>query len=238
MAENLSRLILPSVTATPSGVGDGDTWFRTDIDTVIVRAGGVLTETRLPANCFPFSGGVTHVCPRQGSTAAGTPSAGDMSLIPMALSRSGTIHQLFFEITTQGVSASGTDVIRFGVYNSDDTTMRPTGAAVVDFGTSDLEATVGVKTFNVTNTALGPRLYWFAIVRQTTGSISTAAQVRRQSPSHECYKYLSEITVPAIGSTGGLGTSYVQTGVTGALPTIGTLTYDTGNPPSVLVEWA
>lgn len=106
-----------------------------------------------------------------------TPAVNEVFCCPFWGKRGLTIDQISYEITTQGVSASGTDELRIGIYNSHASTGGP-DTVLADFGKVDLEATVGVKTFDVTNTVLEPKLYWLATVRQTTGTIGTPAQVR------------------------------------------------------------
>lgn len=180
---------------------------------------------------------------QSGTVSAATPTDGTMYLMPLWPNRTAQLQQLAFEITTQGVSASGTDVMRFGIYSagsdSDPAALngRPTGAALIDFGTSDLEAAAGVKVFDVSNITLAPKLYWLAVVRQTSGSIGVAAQVRSQVGAQMNIGMLGQTaSTPLIGTDAASYGYLTQTGVTGALPTIGTLVESSGAAPVVLCQ--
>ena len=161
-----------------------------------------------------------------------------MFLNPLFPAKACTLDRIAYEITTQGVSASGTDRMRFGIYNSDNSTGRPTGAPLIDLSDVDLEATTGVKVFDCTNQALDSKLYWFAAVRQTTGSIGTAAVVRHASLPVLSMNFVTDTqTTPTIGTANPGGMMFTQSSVTGALPSIGSLTMSIAAAPVTLYKF-
>lgn len=213
---------LSTASANPSGLAEGDYFYRSDSDVLKFQATTNVCDLVPSHHLYDAAADDWKKAAQHGSVDAASPTAGEMYLIPLWPSKAVTIKQIAFEITTQGVSASGTDVLRFGVYNSS-TGGVPSGAALIDWGTSDLEATTGVKVVNVTDQALDPKLYWLAVVRQTTGSIGTAGQVRRQLPHMNNSFLMRQTSGPTIGTDGATGGYYLQTSVTGALPSIGTI---------------
>lgn len=152
------------------------------------------------------------------AVSAHNPAVNDVYYCPFWGKRGLTIDQLAYEITTQGVSASGTDEMRFGVYASHVDTGMP-DALVVDFGKIDLEATIGVKTFDVTNTAMPPGLLWMAACRQQTGSIGTPGQVRGLVGATSARTLFGESGGPTMGSGNFIGRyAYNAIPVSGAFP--------------------
>lgn len=150
---------------------------------------------------------------------AATPAVNELFLVPFYGKRGWTLSEIGYEITTQGVSASGTDELRFGLFAPHASTGQA-DALVADYGKVDLEATIGVKAFNVADTPLEPQLYWLGAVRQTTGTIGVAGQVRTLTPAPWVRHMF-----PETGATSTFGTSnilgkygYVVSGVSGALP--------------------
>lgn len=131
-----------------------------------------------------------------------------MYLIPFYLAIGATLSSIAFEVS----GAVALAVVRLGLYSSDATTMLPAGAAFADYGTT-LAATTGTKTAAV-STALTPGLWWLAFVGQTVAP--TVRQCAGFSP------FVASATFPT-GSSVGWDNCYVQTGVTGALPSIGSL---------------
>lgn len=224
MSKEFRNGINPSTsTVDASGLAEGDIWYRSDSDTVKFRGTSNSCDLVSSMHLYGAAADDWKKASQHGSVDAAAPTAGEMYLMPLWPSKAVTIKQIAFEITTQGISVSGTDLLRFGIYNSS-TGGVPSGAALIDWGTSDLEAVAGVKVVNVTDQALDPVLYWLAVVRQTTGSIGTAAQVRRQLPHMDNSYFMRQTgATPAIGTDGATGGYYLQTSVTGALPSIGTI---------------
>lgn len=173
--------------------------------------------------------------PYHGTRSVATPTAGDCYYVPMYMNRL-TIDKIAAEITTQGVSASGTDVLRVGLYNASSTTGLPSGSPVIDFGTIDLEGAAAVTVLNVTNTALTPGLYWFAIVRQTTGTVGTPAVLRLSAfvNANASLIYQTGVT-PTLGA-GAREYCLKETGVNGALSTPGTMVASSDQVPVILYQ--
>lgn len=174
--------------------------------------------------------------PYHANTGTGAlPTVSTMYLTPLFPGRRCTLTNLAYEITTQG-AGTGTQSFRAGIYAADTTNGRPTGAAIVDFGTVDLEATTGVKDWNITDQVLESRLYWFGSVKQTAGSVTTQSQIKMiGSNAAACVYTIDTAATPGM-STNFLG--YLHTGVTGALPTISSLTGHQGTQPLVLFKFA
>lgn len=137
-----------------------------------------------------------------------------MYLEPYCLQSAANLTSLAFELT----SSTATAVARLGIYAADPSTFLPTGAAVVDFGTFTADTT-GLKTCAVSQ-ALAAGVGWLAIVFQTA-----APSVRHGGGWNP---YVSSASFPT-GAGAGWNVAYVQTGVTGGLPTIGALS-DTDAP--------
>lgn len=187
----------------------------------------------LPNICAP---GAAWVMPYH-ANGSSTPTfvVNTMYLVPIYPGKACTLSNLAYEITTQG-TGTGTQVMRAGIYESSTTTMRPTGSPLVDFGTTDLEATVGIKNWDITNQDLSPKLYWFASVKQTSGTQTTVSVIRFIALPVMNTAYCTDTNAtPATVSTTNL--AYTQTSVSGALPTIGTLTGTQASVPSILFKF-
>lgn len=229
---------LPYLTSDLSSPPNGSVWSRSDQGQLRAQLAGEVCPVVL-GSYISHPSNAWHKAGQAGTVSAGTPAEGTMFLTPFWPGRACTITQLAYEITVQGSSADGTDEMRAGIYATDDATGLPSGAPVVDFGTTDLEATSGVVVWNVTDQALAPKLYWLARVRQTSGVIVTAAQLRQQIGDNANYRVVKDTaSTPSIGTgAGGYGV-YSQTGVTGALPSIGTLTMGNFASPVLLMQFA
>lgn len=132
-----------------------------------------------------------------------------MLLTPIWLA-AGTLDQLICEVTTQGASSN---TIRMGLY-ADSGNGRPTGAALVDGGTVSTTASTGNKTVSINTAISSSGWYWFALVSQT----GTAAQIRIISTV-----MMDVHPTSSFGGAFGENNGWQQTSVTGALPTIGSL---------------
>lgn len=137
-----------------------------------------------------------------------------MFLIPFMLLIDSTTSSIAFEITGNVATA----VARLGFYALDATTLLPTGAAVIDFGTTTADTT-STKTFAAVQ-ALTAGGWALAIVGQT------AAPTLRHCAGFN--PLVASATFPA-GTGLGWNNGWAQTGVTGGLPTIGTIA-DTDTP--------
>lgn len=223
-------------TADPAGLTDGDAWLRTDLAAVKYRLDGTSIEPLFGLHAHRLQTSNWYSIGQAGSiTQSGNPTANSMYLTPFWPGRKCTIKQIAYEIVT--LSAGGTtDVMRFGMYNSDNNGV-PSGAALVDWGTFNLMSptTTGVKVLDVTDTALDPTLYWIASVRQTTGSPSTQPVITRQGPDTKNKGLIFQTAAtPNIGTNDWGG--WLQTGVSGALPTIGSISVDGSSSARLLVQ--
>lgn len=231
---------MPSRTNNPASPANGDLWLRSDLNKARARINGVsenlATETYTlgPAATIPYVTAGRYYWPNgSGTLTAATPTAHTMVLTPLYLNYTGSITNLAWEVTTQGNSVSGTDHLRIGLYASDAGGL-PTGAALFDSGQQNLEVAPGVKTMSVSWTGITPKLYWLARVRQTTGTIATAAQLRLLTPVAHLGHFISDANgTPVIGANPPTG--FQQTGVTGALPSIATIAVSVLVPAVVLV---
>lgn len=130
-----------------------------------------------------------------------------MFLSPVYLLIGATLTSIAFEVSGNVATA----LARLGIYGSS-ASMLPTGSPIADYGTTTADTTV-TKTVAV-STALAPGLYWMAIVGQTAAP--TLRFSAGQSP------WVASATFPA-GSGVGWNNAFAQTGVSGALPSIGTI---------------
>lgn len=131
-----------------------------------------------------------------------------MFLLPFMLLIDATTSSIAFEVTGNVATA----VVRLGFYALDATTLLPTGAAVVDFGTTTADTTT-TKTFAAVQ-ALTAGGWALAFVGQT------AAPTIRHCAGFN--PFVASATFPA-GTGLGWNNGWVQTGVSGGLPTIGSL---------------
>lgn len=163
---------------------------------------------------FPRSTGFSPVggIPYIRSSKAVTINA--MYLLPFAILADATLTQIAFEVS----GAVATALARTGIYAASASTLLPTGSPIVDNGTIDA-STTGTKTVSLSQ-ALTAGVYWLAFVGQTAAP--TVRHMAGVSP------FVANATFPS-GSGTGWNNALVQTGVSGALPSIGSLA-DTDAP--------
>lgn len=199
-------------------------------------AGGAFTSDSAGLACNIVCPGPAWHWPYHANTGTGgLPTVSTMYLTPLFPGKRCTLANLAYEITTQG-SGTGTQVLRAGIYDASTSDGRPTGAPLVDFGTQDLEATTGVKNWDITNQDLEARLYWFGAVKQTAGSVTTQSQIKMIGGNASACVYTCDTASTPGMSTNFLG--YLHTGVTGALPTISSLSGHQGTQPLILFKFA
>jgi hypothetical protein len=138
-------------------------------------------------------------------------------------SKAATLNALFFipfvtlvdgtlsVITWEATGNVGSAVVRLGIYAADSAGL-PTGAAVADYGQTASDTT-GVKTASV-STALAAGLWYLAFVGQVAAP--TVRHCAGFSP------YVASATFPS-GTGLGWNNAWVQTGVSGTLPTVGSI---------------
>lgn len=138
-----------------------------------------------------------------------------MYLRPFSLTDATNLTAIAFELT----SSTATALVRLGIYTSDANSLPAT--RLVDFGTFTAD-TIGLKNVTGLSQALSANtLYWLATVFQTA-----APNVRHSGGWNP---WVSSAAFPT-GAGAGWNDSYVQTGVSGALPaSIGTIA-DTDSP--------
>jgi hypothetical protein len=129
---------------------------------------------------------------------------------------------------------SGTGVYRLGIYNVDLTTGRPT-TVYLDAGT--VNGTTNNTNLEITISTTPPAGYYYlAMVEQTAPSGGGNVAAITLTDANDG---IALGTYPAIDSAAAsYNTFYYQAGVTGALPTISSLTIATGQIPMVLLRMA
>lgn len=133
-----------------------------------------------------------------------------MLLTPFALPTDRTLTLMSFEVTI----ATGSSLVRGGIYAADPATGRPTGSPIADFGTIATSGALGIRSF-VLGVALTPGIYYMAMAAQTA-----APGIRFASGFSP---YVQPATFPT-GTGLGFNNAWAQAGVAGALPAIGALT--------------
>lgn len=143
-----------------------------------------------------------------------------MHLIPFAIIKDATLTLVTFEVTANVATA----VARAGIYAADPSTFLPTGSPVVDYGTVSA-ATIGTPDFTV-STGLTAGVWYLAFVGQT------AAPTLRFGSGFT--PYVQRAGFPS-GTDAGWHNSWIQSGVSGALPAIGALT--TADAPIIALSF-
>jgi hypothetical protein len=144
--------------------------------------------------------------------------ANRLFFVPLVIPNAITATRIGINVTT-AVAGSA----RVGLYN--DAAGIPSGAALLDAGTVNT-GTTGEKEITISQ-ALTPGLYWIAIVTDNTCSVTAEALGQGAN-------------VPNLGSLTGVGgaiTCCYQTHTFGALPTVGSLTWEpTKLPPRIWIR--
>lgn len=131
----------------------------------------------------------------------------EMNLRPFVVS----VRRAFDRIAARVSTAAGAGgVLRMGIYANGG---GMPGSLIVDAGTVSSTST-GSKEITIAQT-LDPGVYWLALVAQVSGSTVIAFSAAQIS------QYIS--TETAVPSSSGTKGGFTQTGVSGALPAIGTL---------------
>lgn len=190
-------------TTTRQGVGtDG---FALVSDSTLTN--GIDWKVRASVGIYPRSTGYSPAGMIGTTRSSKAATANTMFLTPVYILVGATLTSIAFEVSGNVANA----VARLGIYGSS-ATMLPTGAAIADYGTTTADTTT-TKTVAV-STLLAPGLYWVAIVGQTASP--TLRFSAGQSP------WVANATFPA-GSGVGWNNALAQTGVSGTLPSIGTI---------------
>lgn len=193
---------LPLFTAAPSGTSEGDIWYRTDVDQVRASdgaSGQALTigpEGNLPV----VRSTAWHGLPPYGATGTANVPVNQMFALPFWPGRRCTLTGMAANVTLALVGGN----LRMGIYESDG--VLPT-TLLADYGTVSAGVT-GVRSITGLSTVVRPVLHYLVIGRQ--GGVVNLGLTTRVT-----WDPIVSETSPTI--TGALN-SYVQTGISGALP--------------------
>jgi hypothetical protein len=123
---------------------------------------------------------------------------------PIFVARTTQVEAMGMVVTTPGSAASGTPVVRLGIYKDDGSGAFP-GSLLLDAGTVDV-STKGEKVIGGLNVTLEPGTYWLAAVPQNCA---------RQAPSMRVMT--STLGNIAFSTAASLGVGYSQPFTPGAL---------------------
>ena len=127
-------------------------------------------------------------------------------------------------VVTTGVASS---VLRFGIY-ADDEGGQPTGSPLLDFGTVEA-ASGGNKATTAGDAFEPPSVFWLGtVVYGGASGVTVRAKTAEPGP---------HVGGPDMASTWAIN-GWTQTGISGALPAIGSLTAETGVIPITLLRGA
>ena len=200
----LAKLASPTFTGTPAAptaaVGTNTTQIAT---TAFVQTSKAL---------FGFTSGLYYRGLGQG-TNNNTPVLSETLYVPFNISETKTFDRIAIQT---GSSYVGTGAVRLGIYNNDSTTGKPS-TVVLDAGTVATTAASTIYEITISQ-SLSAGAYWIAFNMQT-------------APATPRFQGASYVAGSAIGfqiSTTGVLVSnagvWLQSGVTGAFATAGTLT--------------
>ncbi len=159
MPESLSRFSPPVVTAEPSGVSDGDIWYRSDEYRFIHRTNGVSSDIN-PTILYPDPVSGAWYDPYGVSGTSTTEIAWALNgvlCMPISVNKKVTLAGIAINVVTAGTSSN---VARFALYSGD----LPT-TLITDYGTVST-TTNGVKTWSPSTVISPGVLYWLAYVNQ------------------------------------------------------------------------
>lgn len=151
--------------------------------------------------------------------------------LPILL-RAGTIDRL----AVRCVATAASNVARVGLYASDGTTLLPTGAALADQSLS-LSAATGLVEATVSISIATTGRYYLGYAQQGGATATVSAAV--SSSQHGPFDAIAHGARDILASSLGIGAWY-EDSVTGALPTVGSLTEQapSTNVPLVWVRYA
>jgi hypothetical protein len=197
---NLARLF--GTAATPAAPGEGDVWYRTDVDQVHASDGGSgLPLVIGPNGNLPVVRSTAwHALPPFGAAGSANFPADRLFALPFWPGRSCTVTAIAANVT---LALAGGN-IRFGIYKSDGSI--PT-TLLADFGTVTV-GTTGIRQITGLSTAIRPVLHYAVIARQ--GGVLNLGLTSRST-----WDPIVSETAPTIA---GDFCSYYRDGVSGALP--------------------
>lgn len=198
---------LPLFSSVPSGASEGDLWYRTDTDQVRASDGGAGEPLTIgPEGNLPvIRPAGWHGLPAYGATGTANVPVNQMFALPFWPGRRCTLTGMAANVTLALVGGN----LRMGLYASDG--VLPT-TLVADYGTVSAGLT-GIRSITGLSTVVRPVLHYLVIGRQ--GGVVNLGLTTRLT-----WDPIVSETTPTI--TGALN-SYIQTGISGALPaTFGT----------------
>lgn len=198
---------LPLFSSVPSGASEGDLWYRTDTDQVRASDGGAGEPLTIgPEGNLPVIRPTGwHGLPAYGATGTANVPVNQMFALPFWPGRRCTLTGMAANVTLALVGGN----LRMGLYASDG--VLPT-TLVADYGTVSAGLT-GIRSITGLSTVVRPVLHYLVIGRQ--GGVVNLGLTTRLT-----WDPIVSETTPTI--TGALN-SYIQTGISGALPaTFGT----------------
>lgn len=207
-----------STTAPSTGVQPGDTYYNSTSHRVHYNDGASWPRLGLqhtPPASAPVKVNEYLMPPWMFANGAAAPTASQMMLQPIDVHDWGmTFDRVGVRITGAGVG--GSPMARFGVYADDGTGGAPTGAPLADWGLTGAQTTANTES-TATISWVPPRLgrFWLAVAYQPTGTQTTVPTWAMFNGPSLAQTNL-DLSFPI--------RSLLQAGVTGALPTIGTLT--------------
>jgi hypothetical protein len=198
---HLARLL--NLTAPPAAPGSGDVWYRSD--TKQIRASDGVSGEALtvgPEGNLPVIRSTAwHGLPAYGATGTANVPVNQMFALPFWPGRQCTLTGLAANVTLALVGGN----LRFGLYNADANGLPTT--LVADYGTVTAGVT-GIRSITGLSTSVRPVLHYLVVGRQ--GGVVNLGLTTRIT-----WDPIVSETTPTI--TGALN-SYIQTGISGALP--------------------
>lgn len=215
---HLARLL--NLTAPPASPASGDVWYRSDTNQVRASDGvaGEPLTIGPEGNLSVISTTRWHLLPAYGAQGTANVPAGTMFALPFWPGRTCTITAVAVNVTLALVGGN----LRFGLYNADSQGLPST--LVADYGTVGAGLT-GIRSISGLSTVVRPVLHYLVCGRQG-GALNLGLTTRATGDP-----IISEATPTLTGNF----SSYVMTGVAGALP--GNFTNDgVDTAPSIAVQ--
>lgn len=192
----------PLFSSTPAGAVEGDAWYDTTTDQVRASDGASGTPLTIgPEGNLPVIRTTAwHGLPAYGATGTANVPVNQMFALPFWPGRTCTLTGMAANVTLALIGGN----LRMGLYASDG--VLPT-SLVADYGTVTAGVT-GIRSITGLSTVVRPVLHYLVIGRQ--GGVVNLGLTTRQT-----WDPIVSETTPTI--TGSLN-SYIQTGISGALP--------------------
>lgn len=213
---------LPLFTSVPSGIAEGDLWYRTDTDQVRASDGSAGEPLTIgPEGNVPVIRSTAwHLVPAYGAPGTANVPVNRMFALPFWPGRRTTLTGLAGNVTLALVGGN----LRMGLYNADSTGLPTT--LVADYGTVGAGLT-GIRSITGLSTVVRPVLHYLVIGRQ--GGVLNLGLTTLTTGD----PIVSEVGTPVIG---GNRNAYYIDGVSGALPASFGAPAGTDNSPALAVQ--